>query len=48
MGKHHYYLDIMEIFVVVEKDRANDFEIKITENSDRNATIMVNKSEYYA
>lgn len=42
------YLDIIEIFVVVEKDRANDFEIKITENSDRNATIMVNKSEYYA
>ena len=42
------YTDTIEIFVVVEKDRAKDFETQITENSDRNATIMVNKSEYYA
>lgn len=42
------YADAIEIFVVVERDKAKNFEMGITENSDRNATIMVNKSEYYA
>lgn len=42
------YADAIEIFVVVERNKAKNFEMGITENSDRNATIMVNKSEYYA
>lgn len=42
------YADAIKIFVVVERNKAKNFEMEITENSDRNATIMVNKSEYYA
>lgn len=42
------YADSVNIFVVVEKDRVEDFEKKITENSDRNALLHVEKDEYYA
>lgn len=42
------YSDMVNIFVVVEKDRAINFERNITENSDRNAVIMIEKEAYYA
>lgn len=42
------YSDAVNMFVVVEKERAKDFELKITENSDRNAIIRIEKDEYYA
>ena len=42
------YFDSVNIFVVVERDRTEDFEKKITENSDRNAILHVEKDAYYA
>lgn len=41
------YADTVELFVVVEVDRVNEFKMKITENSDRNAIIKVSKEAYY-
>ncbi len=42
------YLDTVNMFVVVEKEKAHDFETRITEISDRNANIKIEKDEYYA
>ncbi|MBO5143191.1 MAG: YigZ family protein [Clostridia bacterium] len=42
------YSDAVSIFVVVERERAQDFETKITENSDRNAIIKIERDSYYA
>lgn len=41
------YSDAVVIFVVVEKEKAQDFENKITENSDRNAIIKIEEDAYY-
>lgn len=42
------YSNAVNMFVVVEKERVKDFENKMTENSDRNAIIRIEKDEYYA
>lgn len=42
------YSDTVNMFVVVEKERTHDFETRITEISDRNANIKIEKDEYYA
>ena len=42
------YSDMVRIFVVVEKNRATEFEKQITENSDRTAIVKVEKEEYYS
>ena len=42
------YSDTVNIFVVVERERAQDFENRITENSDRNAVITIERDEYYS
>lgn len=42
------YSDTVNMFVVVEKERVQDFETRITEISDRNANIIIEKDEYYA
>ena len=42
------YSDTVNIFVVVERERAQDFENRITENSDRNTVITIERDEYYA
>lgn len=41
------YSDTVSIFVIVEKDRITNFEKDITETSDRNAVINVEKEAFY-
>ena len=41
------YADTVSIFVIVEKDRVVNFEKDITEASDRNAVISVEKEAFY-
>ena len=41
------YSDTVSIFVIVEKDRITNFEKDITETSDRNAAISIEKEEFY-
>lgn len=42
------YSDTVNIFVVVARDKAVEFERNMTEISDRNAVIMIEKEAYYA
>lgn len=41
------YSDTVSIFVIVERDRITNFEKDITETSDRNAVINVEKEAFY-
>lgn len=42
------YSNMVVIFVVVEKNKVEEFEREIAENSDRNAVIEIDKEDYYA
>lgn len=42
------YSDMVNIFVVVERNKSQEFEEEITEISDRTAIVKIEKEEYYS